>query len=48
MEKLEKNTHSGHFEGPVPVHLEPVPVQFRFWSFWANLYRYRSELYRYK
>ena len=27
MEKWEKNTHSGHFRKPVPVHLGPVPVQ---------------------
>ena len=27
MEKWEKNTHSGNFQRPVPVHLGPVLVQ---------------------
>ena len=37
----------GIFGGPIPVHLGPVPVQFGFWSFLANLYWYRLDLYRY-
>ena len=34
-------------EQGVPVQVKTVPVQFGFWSFLANLYRYRSDLYWY-
>ena len=47
MEKWEKNTKFGHFGCHVPVQLEFVPVQFRYWSFLAKLYRYNLGLYRY-
>ena len=47
MEKWEKNTQFGHFGCHVPVQFELVPVQFRFWSFLANLYRYKLDMYRY-
>ena len=40
MEKWEENTQIGHFG----CH---VPVQFRYWSFLANLYRYKLDMYRY-
>ena len=40
MEKWEKNTKFGHFGCHVPVQFEFVPVQFRYWSFLAKLYRY--------
>ena len=40
MEKCEKTHILGHFRVNVPVQFELVPVQCRFWSFLANLYRY--------
>ena len=46
-EKGGENTHFGHFRVNVPVHFELVPVQFRFWSFLANMYRYMLDIYRY-
>ena len=45
MEKLDKNTQFGHFGCHVPVQFELVPVQFRYWSFLANLYRYMLDKY---
>ena len=47
MEKWEKNTQIGHFGCHVPVQFELAPVQFRYWSFLANLYRYMLDMYRY-
>ena len=47
MEKWEKNTQFGHFRCHVPVQFELVLVQFRYWSFLANLYRYMLDMYRY-
>ena len=47
MEKWEKNTQIGHFGCHVPVQFEFVPVQFRYWSFLANLYLYKLDMYRY-
>ena len=38
-EKWEKIHILGTFQGLVPVQFELVPVQLRFWSFLANLYR---------
>ena len=46
-EKKGENTHSGHFRLYVPVQFELVPVQLRFWSFLANLYRHMLDMYRY-
>ena len=37
----------GIFRLHVPVHLEPVPVHVGFWSFLANMYQYKSDMYRY-
>ena len=47
MEKWEKNTQIGHFGCHVTVQFELVPVKFRYWSFLANLYRYKLDMYRY-
>ena len=47
MEKREENTILGTFRRLVPVQVELIPVHFAFWSFLANLYRYKLELYRY-
>ena len=47
MEKWEKNTQFGHFGCHVPVQFELVPIQFRYWSFLAKLYRYNLGLYWY-
>ena len=47
MEKCEKTHTLGHFRVIVPVQVVLVPVKFRFWSFLANLYRYKLNLYRY-
>ena len=41
MEKWDKTTISGHSRRPVSVQVRAVPVQFGFWSFFVNLYRYR-------
>ena len=46
-EKWEKIHILGNFRCHVPVHHEHVPVHVRFCSFLANMYRYRSEVYRY-
>ena len=40
MEKCEKTHILGHFR-------VNVPVQYQFWSFLTNLYRYKLDLYRY-
>ena len=45
-EKWETIHILGNFWRHVPVHPEHVPVHVRFWSFWANMYRYRSGVYR--
>ena len=47
MEKCEKTHILGHFWVIVPVQVELVPVQFRFWSFLANLYRYNLFCFSY-
>ena len=44
MEKCEKTHIFGHFRVNVPVQFELVPVQFQFWSFLANLYRYMLDM----
>ena len=46
-EKWEKIHILGNFRLHVPVHPKHVPVQFGFWSFFATMYRYRSDMYRY-
>ena len=46
-EKWEKIHILGNFRRHVPVHPEPVPVHLGFRSFLANMYRYRSDMYRY-
>ena len=46
MEKCEKTHILGHFRVNVPVQFELVPIQCRFWSFLANLYRYMLDMYR--
>ena len=47
MEKWEKNTQFGHFSETCTSTIEVVPVQFRYWSFLAKLYRYNLGLYWY-
>ena len=47
MKKWEKNTQFGHFSETCTGTIELVPVQFRYWSFLAKLYRYNLGLYRY-
>ena len=47
MEKWEKNTQFGHFSETCTGRIELVPIQFRYWSFLAKLYRYNLGLYRY-
>ena len=47
MEKWEKNTQFMHFSETCIGTIELVPVQFRYWSFLAKLYRYNLGLYRY-
>ena len=47
MEKRGGNTILGTFWRLVPVQFELVPVHNVFWSFLANLYRYKLDMYRY-
>ena len=46
-EKWEKTHILGTFRRLVPVQFELVPVHNVFWSFLANLYRYKLDMYRY-
>ena len=47
MEKGEKIHIPGIPGACVPVQLELVPVHLVFWSFLANMYRYKLDMYRY-
>ena len=47
MEIWVKTHILGTFGSLVPVHFEPVPVHFVFWSFLAKVYRYTLGVYRY-
>ena len=44
---MGENYHLWSFSKTCTGTGQPVPVQFGFWSFLANLYRYMLELYRY-
>ena len=46
-EKWEKIHILGNFRGHVPVHPEPVLVHVGFWSFLANMFWYKSDMYQY-
>ena len=39
MEKCEKTHILGTFRGLLPVEVEVLPVELRFWSFLAKSYR---------
>ena len=46
MEKWEKSHILGTFRGLLPVQVELLPVELRFWSFLAKFYRYNLGFYR--